>query len=85
MKSAGLENVTIIGHSLDISDKYILLDVIEAAKNVTIYYYNDRDKESKIINLYKLLGEEKFHRYVNNTSGKSYICLKHQSEIEIKN
>jgi hypothetical protein len=73
--------VYIIGHSLDITDKYILNDVILNANYVTIYYYNEADKQSKIRNLYKLLGDEQFTKLINNSSGHSQIELKKQSEI----
>ena len=76
-------NVYIIGHSLAFSDKFILLDVIEHADRVTIYYYNDDDKQDKITNLYKILGDEKFSQYINNATSKPYICLKDQKEILI--
>ena len=38
-------NVYIIGHSLAISDKYILTDIIMNADRVNIYYYNEQDKQ----------------------------------------
>ena len=76
--------VYIVGHSLSLSDKYILLDIIEHAEKITVNYFNEDDKESKITNLYKILGDEKFYKYVNNPSSKHRIVLKHQSNIEIK-
>lgn len=75
-------NVTyIIGHSLTETDKQILLDIIEHSDAVTIFYYNDSDKRSKITNLYKILGDEKFYRYINNDSASPKIALRHQSKI----
>ena len=73
--------VYIVGHSLAVSDKHILLDIIESAYDVTIFYYNDSDKQSKITNLYKILGDDKFYRYINNEFGSPKIILKHQREI----
>ena len=76
--------VHIVGHSLSSSDKYILLDIIEYAEKIIIYYFTEADKESKITNLYKILGDEKFYKYVNNISAKHKIMLKPQSDVEIK-
>lgn len=74
--------VYIVGHSLAFSDKQILLNIIEKADKTTIYYYCDEDKKSKIINLYKILGDEKFYRYINHCGSiKPKIYLKPQSEI----
>ena len=79
-----LREVYMVGHSLTLSDKFILLDIIEQSDKITIYYFNDNDKKSKITNLYKILGDEKFYKYVNNNSAKHKIILKPQSEIELK-
>ncbi len=76
--------VYIVGHSLSLSDKYILLDIIEKSDKIRIYYFNEEDKKSKITNLYKILGDEKFYEYVNNDSAKHRIVLCPQSEIEVK-
>ncbi len=72
--------VYIIGHSLALSDRYILLNIMESADNVTIFYYNDADKQSKITNLYRILGDDKFYRYINNDFSPK-IILKSQNEI----
>ena len=53
-------HIYIIGHSLAVSDKYILNDIIKNADSVTIYYYNQKDKYDKIANLYQLLGDDFF-------------------------
>ena len=74
----------IVGHSLALSDKYILLDIIEQSDKTRIYYFNEDDKKSKITNLYKILGDEKFYKYINDESSKNRIVLRPQSEIEIK-
>lgn len=74
--------VFIVGHSLALSDKYILLDIMEKSDKVTIYYYNDEDKKSKAMNLYKILGDGKFYRYINNEGHiKPKISLRSQKEI----
>lgn len=51
-------NTFIYGHSLDRTDKDILLPFIKYAKKVTIYYYNDSDYEQKIINLINLFNKD---------------------------
>lgn len=76
-------NLHIIGHSLAFSDKFILLDIIEKADIVTIYYYSYEDMQNKITSLYKLLGNEKFFKYVNNPTGKPLVLLVPQKEILI--
>ena len=74
-------NVYIVGHSLSISDKYILTDVIMNADYVTIYYFCEQDKQDKILNLYKLLGDEVFSTHVNHTCAKPSIRFANQKEI----
>lgn len=50
----------------------------------TIYYYNQKDINDKIINLYKILGDQNFSQHVNNKTVSPYISLVSQSEITIK-
>lgn len=76
-------NVHIIGHSLAISDKYILTDVIMGANTVCIYYYNEQDKQNKITNLYRLLGDEDFSKHVNHYKAKPSIKFINQRNIMI--
>ena len=88
------KNVYIMGHSLAISDKYILKDLMtnygkittnrSSVSRVIIYYYNDKDKRDKIANLYQLLGDELFSQLTNNPVGKPYISLINQDELTIK-
>ena len=73
-------NVYIIGHSLALSDKKILLDIMDKVDHVTIYYHSNEDKRNKNTNLLKILGEDKFFKYSSN----SLMVLKSQKEIEIK-
>ena len=81
-------NTYIIGHSFALSDKQILLDIIKQSDNVTIYCHskddNDNgDRQSKIANLKKILGENEFLECVNNPVAKPCIRLKSQKEIEL--
>lgn len=73
----------IIGHSLDITDKHVLYNVITKSTKVDIYYWNKNDRISKIKNLLKLLGEDLFQSAVNNPANKPYIQLIDQNKIMI--
>lgn len=77
-------NIYIIGHSLAVSDKYILTDLMTDVNTVTIYYHDKKDMEDKIRNLYKILGDLKFSQHVNNNTARPSIKLVNQSEITIK-
>lgn len=80
-----IENhVYIIGHSLALSDKYILTDLMMNSDTTTIYYHDETDKYGKISNLYQLLGDELFSQLTNNPVGKPYISLINQDELTIK-
>lgn len=46
----------VYGHSLDVSDKDILEELFHKAKHVTIYYYSQKDYETKVINLISNFG-----------------------------
>ena len=48
--------VDIFGHSMDITDKDVLLMILNTAVRTHIYYYNQADYEQKIINLIRLYG-----------------------------
>lgn len=58
-----MHNIFIYGHSLDVTDKDILSDIIlhEHTQKVTIYYYENggkSDYEQSIINLIQVIGKE---------------------------
>ncbi len=57
-------NIIVYGHSLDRTDKDILVPFIKQAPKVTIYYYNESDYEQKIINLINLFDKETIERAV---------------------
>lgn len=76
-------NNYIIGHSLDITDKDILKDLIlhdKSTSNTTIYYYNKNDLEKKIANLVKIIGQEELIK----RTGEDNIIFKNQEEIYIE-
>lgn len=72
-------HVYIMGHSLAVSDKYILTDLMMNSTAVTIYYYSEQDRHNKTANLYTLLGDKLFSEHVNNPAGSPYIRLIDQS------
>ena len=73
----GEYNLTIFGHSLDVTDEGILNPAIRGAKKTTIYYRKtkneyDGDRKSKIKNLMILLGDSDTEEMLD----KSIIELK---------
>lgn len=70
----GIE-ILIIGHSLDETDKNILMDIFDSANRVIITYHKQEDRVEKIRKLYRLLGDKRFHECVNNPWGKPDIRL----------
>ena len=56
----------IYGHSLDVTDEDILKYVIDGAKKVYIYYYDQADYESKVINLIALYKREDVEKNIEN-------------------
>lgn len=61
-------NLSVIGHSLDESDKDILMDLFEFATKITIFYHSDNAFSDYITNLIKLFGKTKFEKM--RASGK---------------
>ena len=72
----------IIGHSLAVSDKYILVGLMLGANKVTIYYHSETDRQRKIANLYQLLGDEIFSKHVGNKYARPYILLSSLDELK---
>lgn len=71
-------NVHIIGHSLDVTDKDILKELILGNNSkTTIYYYNNDDLGKKIANLVKVIGQEELIK----RTGEDNIIFKNQEEI----
>ena len=79
--SSGID-LHIIGHSLAISDKYILVSLMLGSNKVTIYCYSEKDRQSKISNLYQLLGDERFSKHVENQYDRPRIFLSNLDELE---
>lgn len=76
-----IETVYIYGHSLDVTDKEILQPIIEKAQKVIIFYYDKSAYDQQIINLVKILGKQKFIKYVSKTINK--IEFREQSNLQI--
>lgn len=79
--SSGID-LHIIGHSLAISDRYILVDLMLGASKVTIYHYNEKNRKCKISNLYQLLGDEIFSEHVGNPYARPRIFLCSLDELK---
>lgn len=73
-------NVTlyVYGHSLDITDKDILKELIlNEYISTTIYYHNQESLQQLITNLVKIIGEENLIHYTGGEQAK--ICFKEYS------
>ena len=72
-------NIYFIGHSLDVTDKDILKELIlHEGANTTIYYHNQESLSRLITNLVKVIGEDEL---INRTGGyHGSIKFKHQPE-----
>ena len=79
--SSGID-LHIIGHSLAISDRYILVGLMLGASKVTVYHYSENDRQCKISNLYQLLGDELFSKHVENKYARPSISLLSLDELE---
>ena len=69
LSSMGITDVYIFGHSLDITDKDVLRDLI-LNNNVytTIFYFNKDDFGTKIANLVKVIGQDEL---IKRTGGNT--------------
>lgn len=54
-----------MGHSLDITDRDIILDLFEISSKITILYHDESAKKSYIENLVKIFGREGFEQIRN--------------------
>lgn len=55
-----IDNLNIIGHSLDITDQDIIKDLFKMTDNITIYYHNQSALEQYIKNLIEIYGKDDF-------------------------
>lgn len=66
-----LETV-IYGHSLDVTDRDILVSIIEKSRQTTIYYHSELAKANLVMNLVKLLTPERLAQY--HADSKIVLC-----------
>ena len=61
-------DLVVMGHSLDITDQDIIVELFEASQNITILYHDEIAEAGYIANLVKIFGMEKFNemRHVQN-------------------
>ncbi len=60
-------NIFVFGHSLDITDKDILKDLIDReGVKTTIFYHDKQQQTQQIANLVKMLGQEHFIKMINS-------------------
>ena len=78
-----LYRLHIFGHSLDITDKDVIKDLIDReGVKTTIFYYDKQQQTQQIANLVKMLGQNKFIDMVNSVPQK--ICFVHQKRMKDK-
>lgn len=68
-ESAFSNNVYIFGHSMDVTDKDVLADILELKDTqITIFYLDNKDYAQKITNIIKIIGQDKL---TNSVYGKN--------------
>ncbi|NSB15960.1 bacteriophage abortive infection AbiH family protein [Clostridium beijerinckii] len=76
--------IYIFGHSLDITDKDIIKELIECPNTVTtIFYYNKEAYAQQITNLVKVIGQDELIKRVSGAN-PTIIFKQQQQKIEIK-
>ena len=59
----GIEyTLMVMGHSLDVTDADIIMDLFSKAKEITIIYHDDSAKSSYIGNIIKMYGKSGFDK-----------------------
>ena len=53
-------SLVVMGHSLDATDKDIIMQMFEKANDITVLYYNENVEASLVSNLINIYGKEKF-------------------------
>jgi hypothetical protein len=76
-----INNVYIFGHSLDITDKDILSEIITSPgiTSTTVFYRSKQQQAEQIANLSKILGQNTLLEYVNSVNPK--IIFKKQQDM----
>lgn len=78
----GSVQLVVMGHSLDVTDKDIIMQVFGRARNITILYFNENNEASLIANLIKIYGKigfdnlrvEKHLRFFPQTAKYDYFA-----------
>lgn len=87
----GEMQLVVMGHSLDVTDKDIIMQVFGRARNITILYFNENSEASLIANLIKIYGKtgfdnlrvEKHLRFFPQTAKYDYFAEdRRDKEIE---
>ena len=77
---AGKEyRVVVIGHSLDETDKDILSDIFQNAKEIYVTYYNDECRDDHIKNIVRIFGKSGYDTFIKE-KGMKFIPL---SKIDV--
>lgn len=58
--------VSIFGHSLDVTDKDVLAYIIKYAEKVTIFYRDENSHRKQIMNLVKIVGRDNLIKWTGN-------------------
>lgn len=53
-------SLLVMGHSLDVTDQDIIMQMFDAAKDITILYYSEQSQSALITNLIKMYGKLEF-------------------------
>lgn len=73
-------NIFIFGHSLDVTDKDILNDLINRPGVITTIFYHDKQQQTQqVANLVKMLGQNRFIDMINQVPAQ--IKFQHQKEM----
>lgn len=64
LKHRKFQECHIFGHSLDVSDKYILEDIITNSCQTIVYYIDDESYRTLLKNLVKLIGMQRLTDYM---------------------
>ena len=78
----GSVQLVVMGHSLDVTDKDIIMQVFGRARNITILYFNENNEASLIANLIEIYGKigfdnlrvEKHLRFFPQTAKYDYFA-----------
>ncbi|OOM81221.1 AbiH family protein [Clostridium sp. BL-8] len=85
-KSDEHNNIYFFGHSLDVTDKDVIEELIIGSNkktDITIFYYNEETYESQIANLVKVIGKDELIKRVSR-SENSITFKKQKSSVSLE-